>query len=32
MEALTARINEEAERVSDIKDQMMENKAAEKKG
>ena len=32
MEALTARINEAEERISDIEDQMMENKEAEKKG
>ena len=31
MEALTARINEAEERVSDIEDQMMENKEAEQK-
>jgi len=31
MEALTARINEAEERISDIEDQMMENKEAEKK-
>ena len=31
MEALTARINETEERFSNIKDQMMENKEAEKK-
>jgi len=31
MEALTARINEAEERTSDIEDQMMENKEAEKK-
>ena len=31
MEALTARIKEAEERISDIEDQMMENKEAEKK-
>ena len=31
MEALTARINEAEERISDIEDQMMENKEPEKK-
>ena len=31
MEALTARINEAEERMSDTKDQMMENKKAEQK-
>ena len=31
MEALTARINEAEERVSDIEDKMMKNKGAEKK-
>ena len=31
MEALTARINEAEERISDIEDQMMEKKEAEKK-
>ena len=31
MEALTARINEAEERISDTEDQMMENKEAEKK-
>ena len=31
MEALTARINEAEERISDIEDQMMENKEAEQK-
>ena len=30
MEALTARINEAEERISDREDQMMENKEAEK--
>ena len=31
MEALTARINEAEERISDIEDQMTENKEAEQK-
>jgi len=31
MEALTARINETEERISDTEDKMMENKEAEKK-
>ena len=31
MGALTARINEAEKRISDLKDQMMENKEAEKK-
>ena len=31
MEDLSARINEAEERISDIEDQMMENKEAEKK-
>ena len=31
MEALTARINETEERISDIEDQMTENKEAEQK-
>ena len=31
MEALTVRINEEEQRISDIKDKMMENKEPEKK-
>ena len=31
MEALTARINEAEERISDIEDQMMESKEAEKR-
>ena len=31
MEALTIRINEAEERISDIEDKMMENKEAEKK-
>ena len=31
MEALTARINEAEERISNIEDKMMENKEAEKK-
>ena len=31
MEALTSRINEAEERISDIVDNMMENKEAEKK-
>ena len=31
MEALTARINEKEEKISDIKDRMMEDKEAEKK-
>ena len=31
MEALTARINDAEERISDIEDKMMENKEAEKK-
>ena len=31
MEALIARINEVEERISDIKDKMLENKEAEKK-
>ena len=32
MEALTARINEAEGRISDIKDQMAENKEAEQRG
>ena len=31
MEALTARINEAEERISDIEDKMMENKEGEKR-
>ena len=31
MEALTARINEAEERISDIEDQMIENKEADQK-
>ena len=31
MEALTARVNEAEERISDIEDQMAENKEAEQK-
>ena len=31
METLTARMNEAEERISDIEDQMIENKEAEKK-
>ena len=32
MEALSARINDAEDRISDLEEQMMENKEAEKKG